>query len=301
MINIGKIQIAGLNPDDFIQIHLNYTDKNEVNFSSQTTTKAANWEHYIHGIGRHELPPEFDKTDIYLQTQIFTHGGKQLLSFDTVQLPNLYIPLKFQVFHIGEQLGQGSNISDAQVKSAVDRLNYDFAPSGIQFILKDINRVNLSQNEKYRNFGLHYKQRKGLTMPQILTLLGKQLNNAQCMSIISATQYDGNKGRGGMQGFAHLPGKRRGYLTVLANTIGTTGKLKHPRDFQTVLTHEMGHRLGLGHTKEKFNYMSANFRFHNSFSTDQTRKMRRVARKRYRKIVKRELAPKVKPANPPLV
>lgn len=148
---------------------------------------------------------------------------------------NTYIiPLVFHVIHEGEPVGQGTNISDEQIQSAVDALNRDFAATSadggiaqsnhpdavnntnIQFCLasKDpqgnptsgINRVNGTSVSGYANSGISSSNEL-----QVKAL--SRWDNRYYLNIWVVTQIDGNGANtanpnnffGGTMGYAYLP------------------------------------------------------------------------------------------------
>ena len=148
------------------------------------------------------------------------------------------IPVVFHVIHEGEAVGQGTNISDAQLISCIDALNRDFAATAadggiaqsnvpvaagntnIQFCLanKDpqgnphsgINRVNGTSVAGYANQGITAAQNGG----NELQVKGLSIwDNRYYLNVWVVTQIDGNGANapnpnsfpGGTLGYAYLP------------------------------------------------------------------------------------------------
>lgn len=169
-----------------------------------------------------------------------------------------YIPVVFHIIHTGEPLGIGSNIPDAEVYNALERLNNNFKnnhnhPSSgntnIQFVLatkapngscsNGINRVNFGNNPAYVQYGNRYSTTdNGVDAATIRTLSNwnpTQYYNIWVVNKITATQ--------GVSGYAYYPtehGKiHDGTFISYEYLITETGK---------TLTHELGHSLNLIHT-----------------------------------------------------
>jgi hypothetical protein len=77
-------------------------------------------------------------------------------------------------------------------------------------------------------------------------------------NIFVVTEIDGNDGGNGTQGYAYFPFDNvRDGVTVLYNTFGTEGNLKTWTNLNRILTHEVGHYLGLYHTFHNTNSVAA--------------------------------------------
>ncbi|HIO72688.1 MAG TPA: PKD domain-containing protein [Flavobacteriales bacterium] len=176
------------------------------------------------------------------------------------------IPLVVHVIHLGEAIGTGTNISLAQINSAVDALNRDFrrlpddggiamgagVDTEIQFCLKGVNRVDGSGTSNYATSGItnsNEVQIKALSV----------WDNCCYYNIWTVSEIDGNNGGSGVQGYAYFPGncnfnKDKDGTVLLYNTFGNDPgggngyNLKSYTQLNRVMTHEMGHGLDLYHT-----------------------------------------------------
>lgn len=183
------------------------------------------------------------------------------------------VPLVVHVLHLGEPIGTGTNISDAQIYSAIESLNkayrkesgsiYDGngVDTDIEFCLasKDpsgnpttgINRINATGTADYENIGINSDsnevQLKALSF----------WDNTQYYNIWVVSEIDDNNGGAGVQGYAYYP--PGGVFTedgtvVLHNAFGfdptlSLGfNLKSYTNLNITLIHELGHGLDVYHT-----------------------------------------------------
>ena len=203
-------------------------------------------------------------------------------------VPPVYtIPIVFHVIHKGESIGSGTNISDAQILSAVEALNRDYrrtsADGGIaqgagpdteiQFCLASvdpngnptsgINRVNGTSVSGYANSGMT----TGGSGNELAVKALSNWDNRYYLNIWVVSEI-GNNGadlanpnnfQGGVLGFAYLPipniqflSDRDGVVALNLNVgndpNGTQGfRLWSAGRVNRTLTHEVGHYLGLAH------------------------------------------------------
>ena len=191
---------------------------------------------------------------------------------NTVQTVPYIIPVVVHVIHLGEPVGTGTNISDAQILSAIQSLNYAYrkAPgthfdgsgvdANIEFCLvqKDtagnpttgINRIDGTGIANYENVGItdtNEAQIKALNF----------WDNTKYYNIWVVSEIDDNNGGAGTQGYAYYP--PGGYFSldgtvVLHNAFGfdpngTIGyNLKPYTNLNTTMVHEIGHALDLFHS-----------------------------------------------------
>lgn len=192
------------------------------------------------------------------------------------------LPVVVHIIHKGEAIGTGTNITDAQVISAIDALNRDFAnseptqswgnPAGvntdIQFCLAQrdpsgnpstgINRVNGSSVANYVSQGI--VDGAGGNELQVKALSNwdnQKYINIWCVTEIN-NQGSDNLGSysGGTIGYAYFPGAGNGqdgiviiYCAVGADPGGTKGyKLWAGSNNSDAMTHEIGHYFSLDHT-----------------------------------------------------
>lgn len=206
----------------------------------------------------------------------------------TRAVPPVYtIPIVFHIIHKGESVGSGTNISDAQVLSAVEALNRDYRRTGadggiaqgagpdteIQFCLASvdpngsptsgINRINGSSVQGYASNGIT----TGGSGNELAVKALSNWDNRYYLNIWVVSEI-GNNGadlanpnnfQGGVLGFAYLPiqniqflGDRDGVvalnLCVGNDPNGSQGfRLWSAGRTNRTLTHEVGHYLGLAH------------------------------------------------------
>ena len=182
------------------------------------------------------------------------------------------IPVVVHVIHLGESVGTGTNISTAQIQSAIDNLTdayrnvgYNGVDVEIEFELAKrdpfcapttgINRINGSGvtggGDNYTNVGI--------TSNNELTI--KALSNwpnSDYYNIWIVTEIDDNGAGPGTQGYAYFPGAANGRdgAVILFNSFGydPTGSLgynlKSYTNHNATTIHELGHGLDLFHTFE---------------------------------------------------
>lgn len=183
------------------------------------------------------------------------------------------IPVVVHVLHLGEAVGVGSNISDAQIQSSIDNLNAVYRNTinsgvsvdlGVQFELakRDPNcnatngivRVNASSVPNYTQYGI---KRKTIGASDSLVKDLSKWPTDQYMNFWIVTEIDDNNAGNGIQGYANLPiaideynGAVMIYKTFGYDPTNTLGyNLSFDRDNSTV-THEVGHFLDLYHPFE---------------------------------------------------
>ncbi len=179
------------------------------------------------------------------------------------------IPVVVHVLHEGEPIGQGSNITEEQIMSAITALNEDFrklpgtngdgdgVDTGFEFCLASrdpdgnattgINRVNGTSVANYADEGI---QATGDSGADELTV--KQLSiwpREDYLNIWVVNEIEDNNAQSGIQGFAYFPVDNPvDGIVILHNAIGTVGNIKPNTALNRTLAHEVGHYLGLYHT-----------------------------------------------------
>lgn len=187
----------------------------------------------------------------------------------------LVVPVVVHVIHEGEALGVGTNISDAQVLSAIAAVNDDYRKVAgsqgdgagvdceIEFCLattdpngngtSGINRIDgsgtVSGGDDYGIVGITDNN-------EIAVKNLSKWPNGDYYNIWVVNEIDDNDGGFGTQGYAYFPGASSSYdgAVVLHNAFGfdangTLGyELKTWRRLNRTLTHELGHALNLDHT-----------------------------------------------------
>lgn len=211
--------------------------------------------------------PEFKKMMDHHNSLIFNYlRGGFSLSTTVVK-----IPVVVHVLHLGETIGVGSNISDAQIQSSIDNLNDVYrnrvnggisVDLGVEFELakRDPNcnstngivRVNASSVPNYSQYGV--KRNTIGASDSVLKDLSKWPTD-QYMNFWIVTEIDDNNGGAGTQGYANLPVaideyngavmmyKAFGYdpTGVLGYNLSSFGRTNG------TVTHEVGHFLDLYH------------------------------------------------------
>ena len=185
----------------------------------------------------------------------------------------LTVPVVVHVLHLGESVGTGTNISDAQIQSAIDNMNDCYAGTGtyttdtdIQFQLavQDPNcsattgivRVNASGTSDYSTSGI--TNDPGTSLNEVAVKALSKWPNSDYYNIWIVAGIDGNMGGGGVQGYAYFPGAGSAVdgAVVLYNSFGydpteTLGyNLKSYTNYNVTANHELGHALNLYHTFE---------------------------------------------------
>lgn len=202
------------------------------------------------------------------------------LDLDTAEI--ITLPIVVHIVHLGEPVGQGTNISDAQILSSLEALNDDFrkipgsagdgygVDTKIQFCLarrtpnneptNGISRYDASslfwfdsaQNtlESYLEDGIANVSalHPGVEENFLKSTVGCW-NPSEYINFYIVSEINGNNAGGGIQGYAYVypTGDCKDGIVQLYNTFGTIGNIQSFGMNRTT-THEMGHHLGLFHT-----------------------------------------------------
>ena len=181
------------------------------------------------------------------------------------------IPVVVHVIHLGEAVGTGTNISDAQIQSAIDNLNDSYSGSGsyitnmnIDFALAkrdgDCNpstgiiRVDGSSTSDYATEGLTYNGSSS-NNEEIIKNLSKYPND-EFYNIWIVSEINNNGAGSGVQGFAYFSGAPSSVdgAVILYNAFGYDPtevlgyELKSYTNSNATVIHEFGHALNLYHT-----------------------------------------------------
>ena len=165
------------------------------------------------------------------------------------------IPIVFHVFHVGENLGTGSNMSDSQIKEALSNLNNLFSntegsihstDTKIKFVLANkieggiykngIERIDMSNNIEFVNNGTRmYNSQPGVSFETLADL--SRWDNRIYYNVYVVPFIQGATGYAAMptDGGAHYYDR-----TVMRAEVLNYG----------VFAHEIGHALNLYHTFE---------------------------------------------------
>lgn len=181
----------------------------------------------------------------------------------------LSVPTVVHVVHIGEPIGQGSNISDEQIFSAIAALNEDFrkvagsngdgdgVDVGIEFCLaardpqgnssNGIVRVNGSSVPNYAEMGIGSVNSTGASEAAVKAL--STWPGSSYLNIWIVNEIENNDGGSGIQGYAYFPTvSPLDGIVLLHNVFGTVGNLKPSSNMNRTTSHEAGHYLALYHT-----------------------------------------------------
>lgn len=181
------------------------------------------------------------------------------------------IPVVFHVVHLGEDIGVGTNLSDEQILDGLRILNEDFrkvegswgdgegVDVEIEFCLAQrdpngnptsgINRIDGSVWDEYFQFGIKSNPSYlGYSEANLKTQTS--WDRTSYMNVWIVSEINNNNAQGGIQGFAYLPqiGNVLDGIVILHNVIGSFGEVSPSYNMSRVLTHEVGHYLGLFHT-----------------------------------------------------
>ncbi len=183
----------------------------------------------------------------------------------------LTIPVVIHIIHKGETIGSGTNISTAQIQSAIDNLNtaysngvpYNGVNTDIQFCLAQrdpsgnphsgINRINGTSLSGYSTGGIGTG---GATETSVKAL--SVWDNTRYYNFWIVSEIDNNDGGAGTQGYAYFPGAGPTVdgAVMLYNAFGYDPNgalgynLKSYTNRNATPIHEVGHALNLYHTFE---------------------------------------------------
>ena len=210
--------------------------------------------------------PVFNRSFMYME-HVLQHRQSQDVS---ERSDDLYVlPVVVHVIHTGDPYGTGVNITDEQIFSAIEALNEDFrkipgtngdgagADINIEFCLasRDPNgnstngivRVNGSSVPSYATMGIEASGGNGAIEESVKAL--STWPRQSYMNIWVVNEIENNDGGSGIQGYAYFPfNSPVDGIVVLFNAFGTVGNLKSYTNMNRVITHEVGHYLGLYHT-----------------------------------------------------
>lgn len=176
------------------------------------------------------------------------------------------IPVAIHVMNKGEEIGTGSNISDAQIYSGITAINEHFSKAlltegdgsgvdtGIRFMLENkygngIYRVNgAALSQEFADNGV--RASGGSSGISDATMKGwSNLPNEEVCNIWLVPEINDNNGGSGVNGYAYYPTTSIvDGIVCMFNAFGTLGYLKPYTKLNKVPTHEMGHYFALPHT-----------------------------------------------------
>ena len=180
------------------------------------------------------------------------------------------LPVVVHVVHLGSDVGEEENISDAQIFSAIEGVNQDFRKMAgtpgdgigvdtyIQFEMakrtptgQPTNGIVRVDGRSIPNYADHGIQRQSPLGADKLDVMASSWGGSDYINIFIVTEIDNNNGGIGIQGFAPLgpTGGVSDGIVLMYTGFGLVGDhLMTGRDMNRGLTHEMGHLLSLFHT-----------------------------------------------------
>lgn len=230
-------------------------------------TDAAHHELLELSPGYGELRASMDEQWAWVQT---TPIGQPQATISSQDLDLWTLPVVVHIYHLGSPVGEGANISDAQVLSAIEALNEDFrkvegsagdgsgVDVGVQFVLAQrdpddapssgIVRLDATNIPGFEEHGIASAE-DFPGVDEVTVKSASAWSRNDYINVFVVPEINGNDGEGGVQGFAFVgpTGDVRDGITVLYNAFGTEGTLKPGREMNRTLTHEMGHYLSLLH------------------------------------------------------
>ena len=218
-------------------------------------------------LGLPELQNKWIRNDSEIQSSI---ALKRILAGANITETVHTIPVVFHVIHLGEPVGVGSNISDEQIQSAVTALNHHYrkvpgttgdgagVDTKIQFALAKRAPGNIPHTgiNRIDGRGVSLYSTKGVNSPGVTGAASeadiKSLSTwprSSYLNIWVVTEIDDNGGVAGTQGYAYQPlNSVLDGVTIVHSAVGTIGSVKSSTNHGKILTHEVGHFLGLFHT-----------------------------------------------------
>ncbi|MCT4629181.1 zinc-dependent metalloprotease [Winogradskyella sp.] len=183
----------------------------------------------------------------------------------------LTIPVVVHVLHLGEALGSGTNISDAQILSGIDNLNDFYGGQtanspidfNIEFVLAKrtpnctsstgINRIDASSVAGYSTNGISFASGPGADQNTLKNL--SRWPETDYFNIWIVSEINNNGGGSGYQGYANFFNGLAYEGSVMMHTVfgydptnaNPSWPLNFNRDNSTVV-HEVGHFFHLYHT-----------------------------------------------------
>ncbi|MEZ5042855.1 MAG: PKD domain-containing protein [Saprospiraceae bacterium] len=201
-----------------------------------------------------------EKIQEYRSQLVFRSGVEEVIS----------IPVVVHVVHNGEAVGQGANITQAQIQSQINVLNEDYRRTGggannhpagadveIQFVLakEDPQGNPLAEPGIHRVHGGRASWEREpiqqILKPQTQWDPNRYMNmwtvqfGGESSSLLGYAQFPSLSG---LQGFEQNegPAKTDG-VVIRYQSFGNTGNVEAPYDGGRTATHEVGHWLGLRH------------------------------------------------------
>lgn len=198
----------------------------------------------------------------------------------------LTVPVVVHVVHLGEPIGEGTNISDEQVYSMIENLNHRFRgdvdalsaltdeydeyelslvmDSKIEFCLAQRDPDNNPTNGIHRYDGSSLTNNgESYDLDGVSNGIGDGISESYMKETVGCwdvqkyfnlwivSEINGNNGGNGIQGYSYLGPTGNNCLygpVCLYNVSGTVGNLKTSHNLNATVTHEVGHAFSLYHT-----------------------------------------------------
>jgi len=198
----------------------------------------------------------------------------------------LTVPVVVHIVHLGEPIGEGTNISDEQVYSMIENLNHRFRgdtealaaltdeydeyelslvmDSKIEFCLSQRDPDNNPTNGIHRYDGSNLTNNgESYSLDGVSNGIGDGISESYMKETVGCwdvqkyfnlwivSEINGNNGGNGIQGYSYLGPTGNNCLygpVCLYNVSGTVGNLKTSHNLNATVTHEVGHAFSLYHT-----------------------------------------------------
>jgi hypothetical protein len=230
-------------------------------YSTQAQKKCASHEHYLKQMA---TQPDFKANQEALEAFTAAEVAKEEANPQQKKRLLVTIPVVVHVLHNGQAVGNGPNISDAQVLSQIEALTEDYrkkntdtlaanhpfrpitADVDIEFCLAQRSPTNtptsgiLRYNVGANSFDIN--DMETIIKPQTIWDRNKYLN------LWVGNLVDGQSG-GTLLGFAQFPGgvANTDGVAILYTAFGYVGNVQAPSDNGRTAVHEVGHWLNLRH------------------------------------------------------
>jgi hypothetical protein len=184
------------------------------------------------------------------------------------------IPVVFHVIHLGEDEGDGTNISDEQILDGLRIINEDLRKMpntwgdglGVDVEMElclaardpfgnPTNGITRHDGNVWQNYvadGISFDPNQN-GEPELNIKNATIWDRTKYLNVWLVSEIQGNNALWGTQGYAYypIPNNRDG-IVLLHNIIGSFGNVKPTHNMSRTFTHEFGHYMGLQHTFEGY-------------------------------------------------